>query len=44
METITGNKIQTSLTVMGPTIFELWMMEKWVMSYGNMKSKHPPSF
>jgi len=27
METITGNKIQTSLSIMGPIIFELWVME-----------------
>ena len=37
METITGNKIQTSLSVMGPTIFELWVMEieLWVMETWN---------
>ena len=40
METITGNKIQTSLSVMDLTIFELWVM-KIELSYGNMKSKHP---
>ena len=27
METITENKIQTSLSVMGPTIFKLLVME-----------------
>ena len=27
MKTITRNKIQTSLSAMGPTIFELWLME-----------------
>ena len=27
METKIGNKIQTDFPVMGPTIFELWVME-----------------
>ena len=37
METINGNKIQTSFLVMGPTFFELWVMETelWVMETWN---------
>ena len=37
METKTGNKIQMDFSVMGPTIFELWVMETelWVMEIAN---------
>ena len=33
METKIGNKIQTDFSIMGPTIFELWVIETelWVM-------------
>ena len=37
METKTGNKNQTDFSAMGPTIFELWVMETelWVMEATN---------
>ena len=40
METKTGNKIQMDFSVMGPTIFELWVMETelWVMKTANSNS------
>ena len=37
METKTRNKIQMDFSAMGPTIFELWVMETelWVMEIAN---------
>ena len=40
METKTGNKIQMDFSAMGPTIFDLWVMETelWVMKTANSNS------
>ena len=40
METKTGNKIQMDFSAMGPTIFDLWVMETelWVMETANSNS------
>ena len=40
METKIENKNQTDFSAMGPTIFELWVMEKelWVMEIANPNS------
>ena len=40
METKIGNKNQTNFSTMGPTIFELWVMETelWVMETTNPNS------
>ena len=40
METKIGNKNQTDFSVMGSTIFELWVMETelWIMETANPNS------
>ena len=40
METKTGNKNQTNFSIVGPTYFELWVIETelWVMKITNSNS------